>query len=206
MKIVTIDMTNYTVWSITGNGSDYTESYQSDGSVSAQWNITEIRNGVTTTALVSTVFLPSQQEIITVDDTVQVNQGDSALNEPLFDLLLSKVKQRKLYELDQAWQSAMISDFTDSGTGFTFGCDAGAMLNFALQATDILFCPEDYPSGTQIYWRTRNNGVQALTLDQFKGVCKSLRQHIKNNMQKIWTLQSQVNQATTIDQVKAIHW
>lgn len=197
MKVLILDATtsNYSVKYCFANATNVTETVNSNGSITVSWNDP-------TSARITHTFTTDNEEVITVDDTVQVNVGDPAPAAPL----LQKVQSRKNQELINAYNQAISADFTDTGTGFTFGVDTSALINFALQATDILYCPEDYPSGTNIFWNTRSNGVQALTLTQFKGVCKSLRQHLRDNIQKLWNLQNQVNQATTVAQVKAVTW
>lgn len=193
LKVFCVDMTqpNYPVKRVFTNVTSYEEPSLTE----SVWYLPD-------GSRVSFTYDPASEEYFSADDTVQANVGDPA---PA-DLLLQKVKNRKIQELETAYNQTIVADFTDTGTGFTFGSQLDDLLNFTMQATDIVYCPEDYPTGTTIYWRTKSNGIQPLTLDQFKGVCKSLRQHLRGSVQKLWNLENQVNQATTVDAVRAITW
>lgn len=205
MKVLILDViNNYTVQYIYPNSSNYTESYRSDGAVEVKW--VQVVEPDESPGIVSGTFFPDLQEAITVDDSVQVSVGDSALVEPFFDILLAKLKERKIYELKQEWQATMLGGFTVESTGNTYGSQMDDIMYINMQAVDILMFPEDYPDTSTFLWKTENNGIQPHTVSQFKDVCKTLRQHLRGNIEKLWSLEAQVNQATTIDEIKAIKW
>ncbi|MBB5325208.1 hypothetical protein HNQ34_002308 [Anoxybacillus tepidamans] len=122
---------------------------------------------------------------------------------------LEDAKARKLKELNDACNKAIIDgfDYTINGVLYRFSCSLEAQANF--QGTDTLF-----KDGliTSISWTVTNKvtgKIERIAIDKttFTNLRLAVFNHINTQISKLRdTLQPKVEQATTIAEVEAVVW
>ena len=140
-----------------------------------------------------------------VEDDHPVQVGDTID----YGLLLEKVKQDKIKELDLKCEANILEGFMipedhedPALAGNYYSFDLYDQLNFNLQVTYIDVVTPTEP----IYWKTENKGIVPHTIQQFMEVCKFAEKHKRGNIEKYWTLKDQVLNCQTIEEVEAITW
>lgn len=114
------------------------------------------------------------------------------------------LKDSKIAQLKQKCYETIIAGFTStaSGTQHTYGLDEKDQRNLNGQLS-ILMLDNTI---TSVTWKTLDAGVITLTRDQFMQLCKDAEAFKRSNIEKYWNLVSQVQAATTVDQINAINW
>jgi hypothetical protein len=117
---------------------------------------------------------------------------------------LADVKKAKLAELQAARDNAIYTSFTSSalGTVKTYNYDREAAQNFRDKALMLSL----NPNITTVTWYTLEDGFITHTRDQFIQVCTDGDNHEEPLKMRYYTLEAQVNAATTVDEVNAIVW
>lgn len=142
---------------------------------------------------------------IEVDDDYPIQVGDIVD----YNLLLEKVKQEKIKELDLKCEATILAGFMipedhedPALAGNYYSFDLYDQLNFNLQVTYIDVVTPTEP----IYWKTENKGILPHTIQQFMEVCKHAERHKRGNIEKYWALKEQVMNCQTVEEVEAITW
>lgn len=113
---------------------------------------------------------------------------------------LDEAKANKLSELASARDNFITSDFT-SGTR-TYGYNEVDQKNYRGLALDVLLDP----TVTTVTFKTKLDGVMGHTKEEFVQVCKDAKIHEESAWVKWFSLEAEVNAATTLEEVEAIAW
>jgi hypothetical protein len=111
------------------------------------------------------------------------------------------LKQSKKQELSIACQNEILKGFT-SANGHSYQFDFKDQDNLTQQ---MLFLVQD-PTIEEISWKTLNEGVVVHTREEFLQVCKDADIHKRSNFGKYWSLEVQLNSATTEEEIVRIIW
>jgi len=140
-----------------------------------------------------------------VDDSYVVSVGDTLD----YNIILDLRKKEKIEELKAKCRETIYGGFTippettyTNLIGNEYGFDQEDQDNFCQQMLFIAEISPDEP----IYWKTKNKGPLPHTIDEFKEVCRWAEQHKRSNIHKCWDLQTQVQNATTIEEIESITW
>jgi XkdW protein len=120
------------------------------------------------------------------------------LEEAYYDYL----KRSQIEVLNKRCNEEIIKDFVSASTGFTFEFEAHDQDNLSQQA--ILLLGDS--TIDSVLWKTKDAGVQTFTRDQFFIILKESEAHKKSAISKYWDLKSQVELATTIEEIESIKW
>jgi hypothetical protein len=164
---------------------------------------------------------------------VQVNEGDEVLTNPFiytyingtlarddnYDLTLARQNQIAILNLE--CQNSIFGDFTSTltdanGIAYTFGFNSHDQMNFnsqlnminnwKLQVTEGTITQAQYDANFPISWKASNVGVISLTETQFYQALSDAQAHLEKYQKQYWTLESQVNAATTVTDIQSIVW
>lgn len=114
---------------------------------------------------------------------------------------IETVRQAKKDQLNHLCNVAILGTFIGHNS-HTYSFDMEAQDNFNQQFTDLLI---DTTIAT-IDWKTKNAGVVTHTRDEFMALRTDIKNHKLSNIQKYWTLEAQVLNALTKDEITAISW
>lgn len=120
------------------------------------------------------------------------------------EIPLEEVKQQKIKELDTARDTAIQEGFTSSVTGqeLVFGYTEKDQLNI-LKQTNILTLN---PSIDTIMWNTKDGQIVTLTRQQFIDMLNDIQNHENTIWTKYRELATQVEAATTVEEINSIVW
>lgn len=110
-------------------------------------------------------------------------------------------KQDRISQLGYDCQNTIYSGFTGTN-GHQYQFEDKDQANLTQQ---MLFLVND-PTIMSVSWKTLDVGVISHTRDEFLQVCKDANNFKSSNFGKYWTLEAQVNSATTEDEINAIVW
>jgi len=114
--------------------------------------------------------------------------------------ILEVQKVSKIEELNLICRNEIEKGFEYNGYFFEF--ESHDQDNF----TQTLALLSVDPTTTNVTWKTKNQGIVNLTREEFLQVCKKAETTKRNNIGKCWILKSEVEQATTIEEVNNITW
>ncbi|KZE80301.1 hypothetical protein AV654_12365 [Paenibacillus elgii] len=122
---------------------------------------------------------------------------------PVSELLVLQ-KASKLAELKRLCTEAIEGTFTSSALGeeHVYSFDTEAQLNF--QSTKELM--NMHSNFTQTSWKTRDAGVLMHTKEQFTRLWLDGQMHKTNLIEKFRRLETEVEQAISVDAVNSIRW
>lgn len=114
------------------------------------------------------------------------------------------LQAQKIAQLKKACAQTILAGFTSaaSGTAHTYGFDEKDQRNMTEQLSILLLDT----TISSITWKTLDAGIITLTRDQFFQLCKDANAFKRSNIERYWNLVSQVQAATTEDQINAINW
>jgi hypothetical protein len=131
----------------------------------------------------------------------KIDEAEPTLEE--LDLAwLNYSKKEKINDLNEACDFTIVKGFVSPSTQFEFEFEIHDQNNFAQQAI-ILMNDITIPS---VSWKTKNQGIQSLTREQFFTIIKESEAHKRYNIGKYWQLKAQVEMATTIEEILEIVW
>jgi hypothetical protein len=122
--------------------------------------------------------------------------------EELNSAWLSYLKREKINNLNTDCDSTIVKGFVSPSTQFEFEFESHDQNNLSQQAI-VLMNDITIPS---ISWKTKNQGIQTLTREQFFGIIKESEAHKRYNIGKYWQLKAQVESATTEEAINEINW
>ena len=111
-------------------------------------------------------------------------------------------RDEKLIILKQESTLEIYSGFTSATTGHSYSFSEYDQNNFTQQMVLLLADP----TITEISWKTIDSDVVVHTKEQFLGVISDANIHKRDILSRLWTLESQVNNATTVDEINNIIW
>lgn len=114
----------------------------------------------------------------------------------------STLQQKKIEELDQACESAIMTGFQSKTTGYFYRFNRDDQLNFTQQMLLMIA----NPSNTEVVWKTEDAGPILHSKDEFLSVVSEAETHKRGCMQRYWELKSQAQSATTEEELNLITW
>lgn len=115
---------------------------------------------------------------------------------------LEQVKTAKIDFLNGECSRAIYAGFNSTATGHTFRFNEEDQANFNQQSTLLLLKPDI----AEVQWKTEDAGIVTLTREQFIEVVFEAGQHKQQQITKYWQLKSQIEAATTKEEVDSINW
>lgn len=116
-------------------------------------------------------------------------------------LSLESLKTEKIAELNGKCESTIAQSF-QARNGHTYQFEMKDQLNFSQQFLLITSNPDI----KEVLWKTEDAGVLTHSREEFVEVIEDAENHKRNNISRYWALKEQVNQASTIEEIKAIEW
>lgn len=129
-----------------------------------------------------------------------VLEDDEPIN---YATLLEHYKQDKIDSLNEECEKTILSGFYCEATGHFYEFSVYDQLNFTQQLLWLVVNPED---SKIIRWKTEDAGTIEHTREEFIAVCNAAEAHKRGNIEQYWTIKERVGQATTFEEVNAIHW
>lgn len=117
---------------------------------------------------------------------------------------IEELKQYKILQLKELCSNTIYQGFTSSVNGYIFGFSEHDQANMAQQTLLIVASNGNYTSPIQ--WKTKNNGVVNLTVDEFNIIINEAASHKLTQQNKYWDLEQQVLLAETLEDVDVIVW
>lgn len=145
-------------------------------------------------------FVPTEEEIAERESKMTADQLYKELD--LASAPLELVKERKIRQLDEACNKAIIAGFQSESTGHFFRFNLEDQTNFNQMLSLLLY---DTTMET-VMWKTEDAGVVQLTREQFLQVVLEAKTHKETNIQKYWNLKAQVQSKMKNSTVDAINW
>jgi hypothetical protein len=134
---------------------------------------------------------------VVIDDNIQVSIGDAVGVE-----ILPYKQEQKIQEIKDNCAKSIFVGFTSTTTGHDYDFELKDQLNFNMQYSFLL----NNTNITNIDWTTNDAGTVSHSRDEFFNVCQDAEIYKRNNIGKYWSLKSQVENATTIDEIETIKW
>jgi hypothetical protein len=135
-----------------------------------------------------------------------INEWNMEEAEPTLEELdlawLNYSKKEKINDLNIACDTTILNGFVSPSTQFEIEFESHDQNNLAQQAIILM---NDITIFT-VSWKTKNQGIQTLTREQFFGIIKESEAHKRYNIGKYWQLKAQVEASTTIEEIKEIVW
>jgi hypothetical protein len=122
--------------------------------------------------------------------------------EELDSAWLNYVRKEKISDLNNLCDEFIVSGFVSPSTQFEFEFAIHDQNNFAQQAI-ILMNDITVPN---VAWKTKNQGIQSLTREQFFQILKESEAHKRYGIERYWTLKAQVELAITEEEIRNINW
>ncbi|HLO11212.1 MAG TPA: hypothetical protein VK190_03025 [Pseudoneobacillus sp.] len=120
-------------------------------------------------------------------------------------VLLQKIKNDKIEELNKACENHIIKGFWSSATGnphfYRFN-KTEDQLNFNQQATMLIIDPNI----NTVQWKTEDAGIIPHTRNQFMKVLNDVAEFKQNTISEYWQLKYRVMTATTANEIANIVW
>lgn len=138
-------------------------------------------------------FWPFKHNYAVLEDYERVN----------YEVLLEHYKQDKISELNEACEETILAGFYCEATGHYYEFSAYDQMNFTQQYIRLMANPNE---AGPIRWKTEDAGVIEHTREEFLAVCDAAEVHKRGNIEHYWKLKERVGQATTFEEVNAIHW
>jgi len=113
---------------------------------------------------------------------------------------LDELKQQKKAEIKRVFEEELRKGYLTS-LGFRVDCKLEDLNNF-----DVALKLAEMAGMTEITIRDYDNITRTLTFDEYKQMCLELGQYIQELFKKKWTLQAQVDKATTKEELAALTW
>ncbi|MHC5291083.1 hypothetical protein CHCC14819_0447 [Bacillus licheniformis] len=117
-------------------------------------------------------------------------------------LVFEEAKERKIAELSEACNAAIVGGFEFDGNVFQFSERDQA--NFNQQLTILLL----YPEIDSVTWKTENNGVRVFTREQFIETCKAGERHKRTNIGHYWQWQDYImrHEFESVEEIQKIEF
>lgn len=115
---------------------------------------------------------------------------------------LAEVKEAKRAQLVYMSEEDTANGFVSESLGYHFGFEPKDQDNMTKQT--ILFIAN--PQAESCTWRTKDAGIVTLTKEQFMGVVQEGERHTRMNINRLWTLEQDVDAAQTKEDVDKIVW
>lgn len=143
----------------------------------------------------------TQEEKLAKLEELQKDANTKYLELDIANTDIETVRQAKKDQLNHLCNVAILGTFIGHN-GHTYSFDMEAQANFNQQFTDLLIDT----TIASIDWKTKDAGVVTHTRDEFMALRTDIKNHKLSNIQKYWTLESQVLNAITKDEITAINW
>lgn len=154
-----------------------------------------------TTAKDGTVEVPNTtiNQVTTIEE--KFGRTLTAINDSeykaLFAPSLETVKAMQISTIEKSYQEALTADIDYMNT--TFQADSKS-LDLITQVLSVGSVPEGF------YWRDKTNNDVAMTYAEFQGLASSIQSRLLGYFTKYQKLKTQINNAATAEDVKAIIW
>lgn len=122
-------------------------------------------------------------------------------DEEIYQWWVEFVRESKLAELSIACQSSIYAGFTATN-GHSYQFEEKDQGNIGQQLTLLLLDPLI----ASIQWKTKDAGIVVHTRDEFIALANDANNHKRSNMGKYWTLEAQVNSASTEEEINIFAW
>lgn len=141
--------------------------------------------------------LKSESELIynrikTSSETYEERKNDDSLS-------LDELKTLRILKLKEECSNSIYKGFT-SGVN-TFGFNETDQVNFTQQLLVVVS-----GQSSDIQWKSKNNGVVTLSVNEFKQVIVDAEFHKRVQQQKYWSIEKDILDATDKESVKSIVW
>jgi hypothetical protein len=115
---------------------------------------------------------------------------------------LAVVKKKKRDEITNCFNAALAQGFTSTSLGKPFKLD---ILSFLMMVGEFAYLQYDSYANPQLFKTATGEDIE-MNRDQFFTFAREAREFISELKQKEWQLHQAVDNATTEDEVNAIHW
>lgn len=120
---------------------------------------------------------------------------------------LTEARASKRAELSAACTAAVYAGFESTAVkGKSFGFNEHDQANFTQMLVLIIAAGGPSAYTQPIEWKTKQGTVETLTTTQFVQLISEAEAHKKAQQRKFWTLEVQMNAATTVEEIQAVTW
>lgn len=118
----------------------------------------------------------------------------------LNNYLLTNEKNQQISIINSAFNQTLNQGFTSPTLNFTVSTDSTNLQNL-----HMLYTYMSVGNVASVQIKT-SNGVVTITLSQLTTLITELGEYLQSLYQQLWSIESQINSATSMSQIKSINW